>query len=267
MVSTNSFYSKFQFINIEEMIHIHYHFIKYFEKFHSNQMTPFKSTFHLRFMLLLTLVITPYGCDDFIRPTTHIIDYYVSPQVSTYQIKTVALFPMAKDDTTDTGTFYSTNHFINRLEQSFPNVKFFIPSIDSLTRKDSLLVPHLINSIVSNNKLNVESFDSSEVGKILTDDNPDAIIVGLINNSSNRRGVGLVRDEFFHFEFRAITSCDFTYYLISLKDGSTIWKFRVVGEEVYGSNHINDDFPPLDTAISNGIDFFLDTRLPEQINQ
>ncbi|MCL4551130.1 MAG: hypothetical protein M1495_21480 [Bacteroidetes bacterium] len=249
------------------MIHIHYHFIKYFEKFQSSQMTPIKNTFRLRALLLSTLVITLYGCDDFIQPTNHIIDYYVSPQAAIYQIKTVALFPMAKDDTTDTGTFYSTNHFINRLEQSFPNVKFFIPSIDSLIRKDSPLVPHLIKSIGSNNKLNVESFDSSEVGKLLADDNPDAMIVGLINNSSNRRGVGLVRNEFLNFEFRAITSCDFTYYLISLKDGSTIWKFRVVGEEVYGSNHINDDFPPLDTAISNGIDFLLDTRLPEQVSQ
>lgn len=218
-----------------------------------------KSIYRLKFLLVLSVLVTLTACDEFIQPTSYVVEFYKSTEPTSREINKVALFPMGKDDTTDTGTFYSTNHFINRLEQKFPNVKFFIPSIEKLTQKDSLFVPQLVKSIELANKLNLESFSSSDVGKLLSNDKPDAMIIGVINSSSTRRGVGLVRDEFLHFQFRSITSCDFTYYLISLKDGSIVWKVRVVGEEVNNSNHINDDYPPLDAAISNGIDLILDS--------
>lgn len=226
-----------------------------------------KYTFPFRLLLLSILITALYGCDDFIEPTNYIIEYYASQQSSTYQIKTVALFPMAKDDTTDTGTFYSTNHFINRLEKEFPNVKFFIPSLIGLTDKDSLLIPRLAESIELEKKLNLQEFNSSELGNFLSEDKPDVMIIGKINNFSYRKGVGFAKNEFLHFEFRTITSCDFTYYLVSLADGNIIWKIRTVGEALNYSYRINDDYPPIDSAISNGIDLILDTGLPGPKNQ
>ncbi len=220
-----------------------------------------------RFLFLIIITIAFSACDDFIEPTNRIIEYYVSPQASTYQIKTVALFPMAKDDTTDTGTFYSTNHFINRLEKIFPHIKFSIPSLVGLTDKDSLLIPHLAQSIENEKKLNLQEFNSSQLGNSLPEDKPEMLIIGKINSFSYKKGIGLVKNEFIHFEFRTITSCDFTYYLVSLTDGSIIFKFRAVGEAANYSYRINNDFPPLDLAISDGIDLILDTGLPERENQ
>lgn len=220
-------------------------------------------TFRYTLPFLLLALVTLYGCDDFIQPTNHIIDYYVSPDANKNEIKKVALFPMAKDDTTNTGTFYSTNHFINNLEKYYDSIKFFIPSIDTLVAADSLFVPHFIDKIEISKNLNLESFDSSGVGKIIAKDHADAIIIGKINNVSYRNGVGLVRDEFLHFEFRSITSCDFTYYLISLTDGKIIWKIRTIGEAVNYSHHKDEVYPPLDMAISNGIDLILQAALPE----
>lgn len=216
------------------------------------------------YLLLLTLaLISLYGCDSLIKPTNYIVDYYVSPQAQSYQTKTVALFPMAKDDTTDTGTFYSTNYFINNLEKFYSGIKFFIPSLDTLTAKDSLFITHCFDKVESDNQLNMESFNLSELRNYLAPNKPDAIIIGKVNNVSYRKGVGLVQDEFLDFKFRTIISCDFTYYLISLTDGKIIWRIQIIGEAVNNSYHRDEGYPPLDMAISNGIDLILDEVLPK----
>lgn len=192
--------------------------------------------------------------DNIVWPKTEIIYLYESPKIDQYKINSVALLPLIPDDTTDAGTFYSTNHFINSLEERHPKKRFTISKIDTAIAIDSLAIFRMIYSIESKRKLDLNRFYNSELGYDVKKDSADAIIVGIIDSCSKKKGY-LIKD--YRINKTRITSCNFTYYLISLKDGRVLWKANLLGEAGYLYYGSTDLYPPLDRAISLGIDLII----------
>jgi len=200
------------------------------------------------------------GC---ITPESNIIESHVSAKASSYKINSIVLLPLEKDDTTDTGTFYSTNHFLNALKENYPPKSIDVLEIDKIIGTDSLAVKKIIESIRKNGKLDIENFFSTDLGSLLTQKNPDAMILGTINNST--KNIHFWLDTSMLLNCRWTIECDFVYYLISLKDGEVLWMSNVLGvanyEEEVSSSFESDWklYPPLDIAITNGIDKIFNT--------
>lgn len=192
--------------------------------------------------------------ENSVWPWNKIISLYESPKIDLYKIRSVALLPMIPDDTTDAGTFYSTNHFINSLEREYPDVKFVVSKIDTAISFDSLAVSKIIDSIEKRRKLDLKSFYDSELGYDVMKDSADAIIIGEVDSCSKKNGSFIS-----HFLSRKtrIISCSFVYYLISLKDGRVLWKAQVLGEDGFLYESAEELYPPLHYAISNGIDLIV----------
>jgi hypothetical protein len=202
----------------------------------------------LRVFAIVTLFLPAciQNFEKFIYPKNEILHLYKSPKIDSYTFQKVALVPMMQDDSTDNGTFYSTNHFLNVLERKFPSMIFFIPSLGELGMVDSL-IPSLIESIEKLKRLDLKNIYNSELAYSIEEENPDAILIG--NFSKFTQGKG------FSWRYRAtLTSCEIAYYLISLKDGRVLWKADALGEEGYYLLQNDEIYPPLDNAISNGID-------------
>ncbi|MCX6173897.1 MAG: hypothetical protein NTZ27_03985 [Ignavibacteriales bacterium] len=191
--------------------------------------------------------------DRIVWPRNQILSVYESPKLNLYKIRSIALLPMAPDDTTDNGTFFATNHFLNSLKQNFPNTKFIIPLVDSILTSDTLVISKIIDSIEKLRRLDLKYFFDTDIGYAVDEDSTDAMIIGVINKVVKKKGYTSSRT---HYGIQPATliSCQFTYYLISLKDGRVLWKSQVLGEEGYSLNSKNITYPPLDYAVSNGID-------------
>lgn len=193
--------------------------------------------------------------DNIVWPKNEIISLYKSPKIDSYKIRSVALLPMIPDDTTDAGTFYSTNHFINSLEEKHPSIKFVVPNIDTAIAIDSLAITKTIHSIETRKKLDLKNFYSSELGYDVIKDSADAIIIRTVDSCSVKNGFYIAN---FQLYKTRIISCQFTYYLISLKDGRVLWKAHVLGEDGYIYYGIDELHTPLYYAVSNGINLLLD---------
>ncbi|NJD21620.1 MAG: hypothetical protein FIA82_02970 [Melioribacter sp.] len=213
------------------------------------------------FLFSLFLIISLLGCsellDRVIVPRNVILSIYRSPKIDQYKINSVALLPMAPDDTTDRGTFFATNHFLNSLKQKFPYVKFEVPLVDSIMTIDSSAVGKIINSIEKLRKLDLKYFFETDLGYAVEENEADAMLIGTINKIINKKGFSSGRGIFKPVD-ATLTSCQFTYYLISLKDGRVLWKANILGEEGYYLLGQEEKFAPLDYAISNGIDKVID---------
>jgi hypothetical protein len=153
---------------------------------------------------------------------------------------------MTEDDSSDTGTFYSTNHFYNELKKNFPQVKFVIPTPNQEEDYDTL-VSLFIDSVEKHKRLDLKSFFNTDIGDSVDKENPDAILIGRIDKRTPKAG-------FVRHYYANVISCEFRYYLISLLDGRVLWKADVLGEEGYYVSEEFVKYPPLDFAISNGID-------------
>ena len=199
------------------------------------------------------------GCNEFLDnllwPKNEVISLYKSPKIDSYKIRSVALLPMTPDDTTDAGTFYSTNHFINSLEEKYPNIKFTVSDIDTAITIDSLAISKTIHSIEKKKKLDLKNFYSSELGYDVIKDSADAIIIGTVDSCSVKNGFYIANYQLYKTR---IISCRFTYYLISLRDGRVLWKAHVLGEDGYIYYGIDELHTPLYYAVSNGINLLLD---------
>jgi hypothetical protein len=193
--------------------------------------------------ILLFLVLS--GCLD-VAPDSEIVNLYKSPKYDRYVVHSVALLPMAQDDTTDSGTLYATNHFLNSLKENYPEMKFVIPAFEERDDYDSLIV-NTIESIEEVKRLNTKNFFNSYLGAAIDEENPDAVIIGKIDRTIPKSG-------FIRRYYAKVVSCEFRYYLISMVDGRVLWKADVLGEEGYYVSQILDLYPPLDLALSNGID-------------
>lgn len=206
----------------------------------------------------LCLILSSTACTEFLDnivwPKNEIISFYKSPKIDSYKIRSVALLPMIPDDTTDAGTFYATNHFINSLEEIYPNIKFTVTDIDTAITIDSLAITKTIHSIETRKKLDLKNFYSSELGYDVIKDSADAIIIGTVDSCSVKNGFYIAN---FQLYKTRIISCRFTYYLVSLKDGRVLWKAQVIGEDGYIYYGLYELYPPLDRALSNGINILL----------
>ncbi|GEM_PF-1224611 len=195
--------------------------------------------------------------DYIIVPRNAVLATYKSPKIDEYKIRSIALLPMVPDDSTDNGTFFATNHFFNSLKQKFTNIKFTVPLVDSIITSDSLAIVKVIDSIEKLRRLDLKYFFDGDIGYAVDKEPTDAIIIGKINKVTKKKGFTASRI-YYWYQTATLISCQFTYYLISLKDGRVLWKAQVSGEEGYSLNSTDIIYPPLDYAVSNGIDKIID---------
>lgn len=202
--------------------------------------------------LLLFSIIQCDGVED----GCEVKDFFISRDYSSYKIDTVALLPMAYDDTTDLGTFFSTNHFYNRLSEDYKN--FHLVDIDKKASSDSIAINNLLISIRDSSKINIDSFYNSDLGKYLKANNCDGIILGNVYNFYRYDNL-LMR--YGRLYVNKVTHSNFNYLMNSLADGTIIWSANVDGVSKYTYELVNPPnptpFPPLDVAIANGIDALL----------
>jgi len=208
----------------------------------------------LNYLLPLLAMFSLSGCMGMMnvhRPENYTREAYATPKIKTYDFRNVVLLSMPKDDTTDTGTFYSTSHFFNQLKSKFPKVEFELADIGDTLDADSTALNKLIKSADRANKIDLAALHSPELDSLIKNENPDALIFGTINNIDRKNGYKQNRHRMNQIN---ITTCDFTYYMISIPDGKIIWKARIIGEASNLNPQSPLKYPPLDSAISNGID-------------
>lgn len=215
------------------------------------------------------LLISLNQCED-IKEGCEVKEFYISPNFSEYKIETVALLPMAYDDTTDDGTFYSTNHFYNKLLEMN---RYNFVDIDKFTASDSSDIAALLKSIKDSLKINLDSLYSTSLGKFLKSQNCDAIIIGNVFDYNKYYFTNTRYGLFYRFYF--LTESNFNYFMVSLKDGKILWAANVDGKAYYEFYDnwfsVKIIYPPLDVAISNGIDALLvklkkETFLESKVN-
>ncbi len=208
------------------------------------------------------LLFSVVQCDE-VEEGCQVLEFYRSPNYSSYKIENVALLPMLNDDTTDNGTFYSTNHFYNSLEEYNT---FKLVDIDKISASDSNSIDNLLISIRDSLKINVDSFYTTDLGKFLKHTNCDVIILGNIYEYEHYNSTTM---KYGRLYLENITRSNFNYFMISLLDGSVLWAANVDGKSRYvfevSNPNQNNPFPPLDVAISNGIDALL-LKLRDEIN-
>jgi hypothetical protein len=159
--------------------------------------------------------------------------------------------PMVWDDTTDEGTFYSTNHFINKIYTLREGIE--LADIDSLRKFNCDTIITMFNKIGDKQEINLDSIYSTKVKRNIYEDNCDAILVGTIDTAWYHERTGIS-----NLSEWASTDCKFNYYMFSLRDGKLLWRIRVRGSNDNYTSLDDIYFPPLDVAISSGIDYFFD---------
>jgi hypothetical protein len=190
-----------------------------------------------------------------------VVEFYLNPEFGKYRVETVALLPMAFDDTTSTGTFYSTNYFFNQLLE-IPSIN--IVDIDKIVSTDSAAISDQIKSIIINKKFDLNQFQKSDLGKWLDGNNCNTIILG--NVTDFKMFYYTWYSNYNQFMITTATVCNFNYFMVSLEDGSILWSANVDGEATYMDRlPISPDYPPLDEAISKGIDLLLEKLEKESI--
>ncbi len=200
----------------------------------------------------------------FIEEGNEIKDFYIAPNFKDYKIETVALLPMAHDDTTDIGTFYSTNYFYNNLADLN---SYNLVDIDKITSSDSSTISDQLISIRENFHIDLDSFYITPLGSFLKAQNCDAIIIGNVFDYSNYYYSDTKLGMFSTFVIT--TAANFNYFMVSLKDGSVLWGANIdckASYKVRFSSYLAVlGYPPLDISISNGIDRLLDKLKEEYI--
>jgi len=208
------------------------------------------------FILPLGILLFPVVQCDEVEEGCEVEEFYLNPEYSNYKIETLALLPMAYDDTTDSGTFYSTNHFYNRLSKEYDSFKLI--DIDKIVASDSIIIDNLLLTIRDSLRINVDTFYTTDLGKFLKYNNCDAIIIGNVFEYFNYESIP---NRYRWLNTTKETKASFNYFMISLLDGSVLWAANVNGLSKYEYELVFPPqpmlYPPLDEAISNGIDALL----------
>ncbi len=216
---------------------------------------------YVKWFVILTSICLTACNNSFI--SSDVKGIYLSPKISSYKIEAIALLPILPDDSTDYGAYYSTNHFFNILERKYPSL--IIADIDWVRNFDCSFIDKQTNFIKIKKRLDLQSFYDTDLGYNIIEENYDAVLLGMIDSTYNSYGIylGISED---YFPVRGwMTSCKFTYYLVSLIDGRILWRATVSGEDACKmENYFIKEFPPVDYAISNGIDRMVD-YLPTEI--
>ncbi|HOI30190.1 MAG TPA: hypothetical protein PLZ15_10580 [Melioribacteraceae bacterium] len=193
------------------------------------------------------------SCQDILESS--FISFDINEDFDKYKISTAALLPMRNDDTTSTGTFYSTNYFYNRL---LKNEKFMMIDIDKFIASDSVSITQQVKSLKRNGVLNLKILFGTNLGSFLLTESVDAIIVGDIKKNEHYYYTWYGYSN--HLMITVVTKCDFIYYMASLQDGKILWKADLCGYDSYADILFKGPYhyPPVDQAISNGIDVLLE---------
>lgn len=187
---------------------------------------------------------------------------YTNKKISSYGVKSIAVLPVSPDDSTDSGTYFSTNHLYNILYDDYSSIE--LADIDWVRSFDNSMLKKEVEKIKIIKRFDIDSFYTTDLGYNLIEEGYDAAIMGKVDTVDNYYG--------FYLELNNgsltrgwITSCTFTYYLVSLKNGIVLWSAECKSEAFnYMSNFLIKNYPPVDNAISNGIDKMVEV-LPEGI--
>ena len=213
------------------------------------------------YLILLSGLIL-ISCKHF-PDSTEIIKYYENPEIAAYQVKKIALLPILPDDSTNYGAYFSTNHFYNILDEQYPSL--ILADIDWVREFDCSFIDYQIGMIRSTSQFDLETFYKSEIGYDLIEDDYDAVIIGTIDSLANSSGIFMRAYNNYAPVLGWQTFCRFTYYIVSLKDGRILWKAIVNGDEIFQmENFYIKEFPPLDYAITDGIDRMI-AALPKEV--
>lgn len=183
-------------------------------------------------------------------------EFYLAPNFNSYKIETVALLPMAYDNTTSIGTFYSTNYFYNKLLESD---RYNLVDIDKISSSDSSTIAAQLISIRDSQRIVLDSFYITPLGKFLKSQNCDAIIIGNVVDYSNYYFTDTQIGLFSTLNLVNVTN--FNYFMVSLQDGSVLWAANLEGKTINKERlrtYNNTDYPPIDYSISYGIDALLE---------
>lgn len=209
------------------------------------------------------LLFSVVQCDE-VKEGCEVAEFYLNPAYSNYKVETVALLPMAYDDTTNVGTFYSTNYFYNRLVNEYDSFKLI--DIDKILASDSIIIDNLLLTIRDSLRINVDTFYTTDLGKFLKYNNCDAIIIGNVFEYLQYESVP---NRFKWLYTQRETKVNFNYFMVSLHDGSILWAANVNGLSKYLYEFVFPPqpmtYPPLDEALSNGIDALI-IKLRKEIN-
>lgn len=217
--------------------------------------------YNFRIIILLPLfLISLISCKRAID-SNRVVDFFRNPNYGKYKIENISLLPMVNDDTTSTGTYYSTNYFFNRLVE-IPSIKTV--DIDKIILSDSAAIADQLKSIIVNKKFDLNLFLKSDLGIWLNENNCDAVILGYVKDFKMYYYTWYNNDN--RFMITTVTVCNFNYYMVSMIDGSILWEANIDGEATYMDRlPISPDYPPLDEAISSGIEYLLEKLENESI--
>lgn len=189
-----------------------------------------------------------------------------SKNISSYKIKKLALLPIVPDSKDSSGTYYSTNYFVDLLSDEFPNLE--IANIDDIRNHEIDGIPNIIKDIKQFRIMDHRKFLNTNLGFSLNEWGCDAIIVGCIDSTNYQMGWVLTEGLPGISKGRK-TLCYFSYFLISMKDGRVLWKGSAKGTEIYlgKRNEKRDEkivtFPPVDLALINGLEILAE-ELPKE---
>ena len=199
--------------------------------------------------LLLSLVLT--SC-RYTNIRQEVFYAGITNNISDYKVQSIALLPIAPDDTTQNGTYFSTNRFYNILFESYPSI--YIAEIDSIRKYDTSIVPEVARILEKTKKFDLEKFYQTDLGHDLMTNDYDAILLGVVD-SVDSAFTFYISPESESLGNGWFKSCIFKYFLVSLKDGRILWMTRCKGIEITSqSDYVTSGYPPLDAAISKGID-------------
>lgn len=135
-----------------------------------------------------------------------------------------------------------------------------LEDIDKITSSDSSTISDQLNSIRENFWIDLDSFYVTPLGSFVKAQNCDAIIIGNVFDYSNYYYSDTKLGMF--SSFNITTAANFNYFMVSLFDGSVLWAANLDCKATYklrvSSYFAVLGYPPLDLAISNGIEILLD---------
>ena len=198
-------------------------------------------------MMLIFIIIS---CGQFINPG-EFTEYFKSMKIASYKADKIALLPIQPDDTTDTGAYYSTNHFYNYLAEKYDKKVF--ADIDWVRDYDCTFVNDQLDFIDEHKIFDLPEFFKTDLGYDLLNEKYDALLIGRID--SVRVQFGLFWDSQPRSVLGWYSYSKLTCFLVSLTDGKIIWKCTAEGKDFYeASAYERNNPPPLDYALTNAID-------------
>lgn len=201
------------------------------------------------YLLLVWLMFFLTSCIYYAK-VPRIKNVFVSKQISSYKIESIAVLPIIPDDSSKIGAYFSTNYLYNIIYDDYPAID--IANLDWIREFDNSIVDEEIQNLKTIKRFDLNAFENSNLGRNIISEKYDAILIGNIDSVKFSEGMVFGTDGI----LRAwITSCSFRYFLISITDGKVLWAASCQSESYnYISNYFLKEYPSVEQAISIGID-------------